>query len=209
MPALPAVANVVLVRVKGTYGGQPWNAIFHLQYSGGAPTVADLNSIGTSIGTAWSANLASLHVAGVIVTGVDLADLTSQAAATTTVTLNIPGTRAGTNFPSSVATVVSWNINRRYRGGHPRTYFPFGVVADALTVRTWTTAFTTAVQTGANAFRTALNALSVSGTTYKMVCVSYILDHEIRTTPIPFTITGNVTHGRIDTQRRRLGKETP
>lgn len=209
MPALPAVPNVVLVRLKGTVGGQTFNNILHLQYVGAAPTVADLTSIGTSIGTAWNTNFAPLHLAGTVLTGVDLADLTNQAAAAASVALNIPGTRTGSALPAQACVVVSWVINRRYRGGHPRSYFPFGAIADMLTNHTWTTAFQTAVNTASNGFRTALNALAVSGTTYKMVSVSYILNGALRNPPIPFTVQSNVTHGRIDTQRRRLGKETP
>lgn len=209
MPPLPPVPNVVLVRLKGTLSGSVWNNIMHLQYTGAAPTVADLNTIGTSISTAWNTNFAPLATSAVTLTGIDLADLTNPAAAATSVTANVPGTRAGTAMAAQVCCVVSWVINVRYRGGHPRSYFPFGSNTDIQTVRTWTTAFVTAVNNGSTAFRTALNALTVSGTTYKMCTVSYVRNNAPRNPPIVFTIQSNVVHGRIDTQRRRLGKETP
>lgn len=209
MPALPPVPSVVLVRLKGAFGTQPWNVILHLQYSGAAPAVADLTSVGNSIVTAYTTNYAPLAATGVSLTGIDLADLTNPAASAASISANVPGTRTGTVMPASVACCVSWVINVRYRGGHPRSYWPFGVIADTNTIRTWAPAFVTAVNNASTAFRTALNAISVSGATYKMVAVSYVHDRAPRPNPLPFTVQSNVVHGRIDTQRRRLGKETP
>lgn len=209
MPPLPPAAQIVLVRIKGVFGTQPWNVIQHLQYTGPAPTVADLQTVATSVNSAFNTNYASLMPVGVSVTGIDLADLTNPAAAAASVSTTVTGTRAGTIMPASTCIVVSWIINVRYRGGHPRSYYPFGVAADTQSVRAWTTAFVTSVNNASTAYRTALNAISVSGTTYKMAVVSYVHNNAPRPTPVPFTVQSNVTHARIDTQRRRLGKEIP
>lgn len=209
MPPLPPAAQIVLVRLKGVFGSQPWNVIQHLQYTGAAPAVADLQTLATSITTAWNTNYAPLCANGVNLTGIDLADLTNPAAAAASVTVSSAGTRTGTILPASTCIVVSWIINVRYRGGHPRSYYPFGVQADTATVRSWATTFVTSVNNASNAYRTALNALTVSGSTYKMAVVSYQHNNAPRPTPVPFTVQSNVTHQRIDTQRRRLGKEIP
>lgn len=209
MPALPPAPNCVLVRVKGIYGTSIFNNVLHLQYTGGAPTTADLSTLATSINSAWTTNFAPLMPIGVNVTGIDLADLTNPAAAAGSFTVTSTGSRAGTIMNAATACCVSWIINSRYRGGHPRTYFPFGVAGDTGSTRTWSSAFQTTVNNAANAFRTALNAITISGTTYKMIALSYKHNNEMRDQPVPYTINSNVTHGRIDTQRRRLGKETP
>lgn len=209
MPALPAVPQVVLVTLKGNQGGVNFNNVLHLQYTGGAPTVADLTTVGTAVGNAWNTNFTPLMNTSWSLNSIVLADLTNQAAAQSTVTVAYAGTRAGTAMPNATAAVVSWQINVRYRGGHPRSYFPFGVIADVTSSRLWAGAFVTALNNAATSFRTSLNAITASGTSYKMVIVSYYHDRTLRPVPQVYTVQGNLVHGRVDTQRRRLGKETP
>jgi hypothetical protein len=210
MPGLPPIANVVLVKLKGTIGLGRWNNIFYLQYTGTAPSTGDLTTLANNIATAWSTNLAPMAPATVALTEVDLADLSNSTAATAQVSIAaIPGTRAGTANTNQACMVASWQINHRYRGGHPRTYFPFGVQADVTNGSLWTTAFHTAAVTAINAWRTALNALTTGSTSYKMISVSYYVGGAVRPAPLPFTINGGVVHGRVDTQRSRLGRETP
>lgn len=205
----PSVANVVLVKTKGTIGGTPWNCLFHLQYTGPAPAVADLTAIGTTINSAVTTNIGPLMGAATTFAGVDLADLTNPAAAQASVATSFNGARTGGNLVASAACVVSWNINVRYRGGHPRTYWPIGTVTDLATARTWTTTFQTLVTTNNRALRTAFNNLNHGTTTYKMVTVSFRSNNLPRPMPLPFTVNDAQVHGRVDTQRRRLGKETP
>lgn len=213
---LPDAAQIIQATMLGTKNSYPWVNVLYLQYSGTAPDVSALNSVATSIGNAWNTNFASLADTTVIMNEVKLIDLTNRGSAISDVTgMNHPGTRAGTNLTNQVAAVVSWRINHRYRGGHPRSYMPFGVLGDVTTGRTWTTTFTGLVTTGAGAFRTALNAITWSGATVKMVSMNFY-SHDPATgektyviPPVPYTIQSAVCHGRVDTQRRRLGKETP
>ena len=216
--AQPDVAQVVLAVMKGTHNGIGWANKLHLQYSGTAPSVANLTSIGTSIGSAWNTNFAPMCHANVTMDEVDLQDLTSRLAAASTVTgLGHVGSRAGTDLPNSVACVVSWKINKRFRGGHPRSYIPAGVTADITSGHLWTTgpgSFVSDMTSAAAAFLTALNAIAVGGATYKMAAVN-MYTHDPATgapmyvLPIPnvYTIQSAAVHDRIDTQRRRLGKE--
>jgi len=209
MPALPNVPNVVRVRLKGQNSGQVYNNVIYLQYTPPAPTTADLTTLANTIATAWTTNLASLQHGGVSLLGQDLADLTAPTAASISTTHSIPGTRPGTPLLTSAALVVSWQINVRYRGGHPRTYFPWGVVADTTGARLWAAAFVTSALAGARAFRTALNAMTTGTTTYKLVCVSYRRNNLLLPSPVVYSINDAAVHGRVDTQRHRLGKETP
>jgi len=207
MPPLPDAAAIVRVRVVGSVSGTTFNNVFHLQYSGAAPSVANLNALCTSVLTAWQTNFKSLCPSSVVLASADAQDLTNAAAATGLATDTTAGTRAGTAMPNSVAACITWKINNRYRGGHPRTYLPAGVIADITGGNRWADAFVTSAQTAAAAFLTAMNAISVGGATYKMVCLSYTRNKVALVPPVPYTIQSSLVDHRPDTQRRRLGRD--
>lgn len=207
--ALPPVPQTIKVQLGGTMGSYKWMNILHVKYSGNAPTAAQLDTFNASVGTAWTTNLAPLAGTAVTLTQVISTDLTSNTSAQQATTMTHAGTRAGTQFTAQVAMVGSWQAPLRYRGGHFRTYFPFGVQTDMQTYATWTPAFITAAAAGLNAFRTALNGMSVGTAPVVMSGVSYFSGHQQRPSPLVVAITSAAVHGRIDTQRRRLGKEGP
>lgn len=207
MVLLPDAAQIVLVRVTGTNQGTNFQNVFHLQYSGTAPQVADLNTLCSDVLSAWATNFSPLCQAGQALASATAVDLTNRQAASGTATNTTAGSRAGTAMTNQVACVVSWAINHRYRGGHPRSYIPAGVLADVTSGHLWATTFVTSMTNAAGAFRTALNAITISGATYKMVTLSYYSGGVLLPTPVPYTIQGAKVHGRVDTQRRRLGKE--
>jgi hypothetical protein len=181
--------------------------VLHVKYSGPAPTAQQLDAYNQLVASAWNTNFASLAHVNTSLTEVITTDLTSNTSAQQTTTVNFPGTRAGEQFTAQVAMVASWNAPLRFRGGHFRTYMPFGVRTDAATVTSWTTAFTAEAAAALNAFRTALNAMSIGSGTSTMIGLSYFTGHALRPAPLPVNISGGAVHGRIDTQRRRLGKE--
>jgi hypothetical protein len=206
MPSLPPVGQVLKVAVKGTQEG-PWNNIFHLQYVGPAPTAVQLDTLAASVLTAYTSAFASVLNTAVTIDNCKIADLTSATAAIGEADIETFGTRTGANNPSSVACVVSWSINLRYRGGHPRTYLPAGTQEDLAGFTSWSGIFVGEVLAAANSFRTAMNALTTGTTTYKMVIVSYSTNNAPRPQPLPFLINAASVDNRVDTQRRRLGKD--
>jgi len=210
MVALPDAAEIVLVRVVGTNQGTGWQNTFHMQYSPATPAVAvaDLNALCTSVLGAWATNFSPLCNTSQALASATAVDLTNRAAAQGSATNTSAGTRAGTAVTNQVACVVSWQINHRYRGGHPRTYLPAGVLADITSGHLWAApAFTTAATNAAAAFRTALNAITAGTKTWQMVTLSYYSGGALLAVPTPYTIQGAKVHGRVDTQRNRLGKE--
>jgi hypothetical protein len=209
MPALPSVVNTVKATVHGTIGTAPYDNIFHLQYTGPAPTAADAITLATDVLNDYNTSFISLLGAGTVTTtGCDVVDLTSNTSSSGSASLITPGTRAGAANPNQVATVISWHINLRYRGGHPRTYLPGGMQADLQNTSHWTTSYLNAVNSGASSFRAAINAIAIGATTYKLAIVSYRSGGLARPTPFVLLVNSNAVHTRIDTQRRRLGKET-
>lgn len=207
MPPLPDSPSTIRLRVVGTNQGSPWNAIFHLQYTGGAPSVANLNTLCGSFLSAVASNLLALSNPLVVLASADAQDLTNAGAATGAATNTSPGTRTGTPLPASAASTISWKINNRYRGGHPRTYWPGGNQADLLNGRMFTDAFITTADAAVGAFLSAVNAITTGGITYKLICLSYMRHKVALSPPVPYTIQSALINHRLDTQRRRLGKD--
>lgn len=220
MPALPSVPHVLSVKRIHTIG-EDLNAVVrnYYSYSGTAPTVTELDTFCAAIATAWGTDMKSLFGTGVELTGVTATDLTSATAAEGESVASIVGTRSGGNLPADVCVVLSNQIARRYRGGHPRAYEPMGTDTDLLDAQTWTTAFLTAVSTGIAAFGAGITAAVWSGGgSLTSVNVSFYEGFTVHTgvtgrarnvstpraTALVDTVTGQVVRGGIGTQRRRL-----
>jgi hypothetical protein len=208
MPPLPNASSILKVRLVGFRDVSRWNNIFHVRYAGTAPTTADLEAYAATISGIWGTNLASLMSLNCSLTEVHMVDLTSPTAASAELAVTIPGTRAGSDFTGQVAAVSSWLANLRFRGGHFRTYWPMGMTNDTTNSTTWASSFRIAAQDGLTAFRTAINGASAGTAPTTLIGLSYFTQHALRPVPLAVDITGVAVHGRIDTQRRRLGKET-
>lgn len=220
MPALPSVPAVVRNVLHFTLE-EDLHAIvrFFIKYSGSAPSDADMVTYATAIGTAFDDNLASLmstqyHCIECIST-----DLSSPTAAEGAGTFDSPGTRSGTTIPASLCLLEKLHVARRYRGGHPRTYWPFGVAADQEDAQTWDSSFLTAAATALSAWDAALTALDIgSATTVSQVNVSYYNGFTVhtgvtgrarnvptvRSSPVIDTITAASVATGMASQRRRL-----
>src|SRR6266480_7432 len=207
---LPIVPNVARFAVSGTWQNHKWVNVFHLKYSsvpGDGPTMnsvcqavhtAYVNAISTIVGPTWT------------LAQVDGQDLASRTGAVGTFALSHVGTAAGNPEPPvSVAVCASWTIQDRYRGGHPRTYFA-GVQSAAITNgSTLTTAAHTLWLNAASALLTDFNAITAAASSWQMVCVRYFNQSQLLQNPYVRPVTGQAVHGRIDSMRRRTGKETP
>ena len=153
MPPLPNVAKVIRADFFVTVPGnlRVRDRIF-FNYAGAGPTPADLTTLATTIANAWGASLSPQCATGVILTGVQLTDLTSATGAQTFLSTSKPGTRVGQGLTAALAAIVKFKVARRYRGGHPRIYLNAGVVTDEATSVAWLAAFTAALATSFAAF---------------------------------------------------------
>lgn len=209
MPPLPAAPQIVEVHVNGVINTVPWTNIFHLQYTGTAPDVAGLNTLSSSMLNAWGTNFGPLVNTGVSLTGATATDLTNASAAQGSASGSTAGSRAGTPLSNAQAAVISWKVNMRWRGGHPRTYIPATVSSDIVGGRLFTDTYVTALTSAANTFRTSVNALTSGATTYKLVCLRRIIDKVQQNPPVPLTINSALVDHRIDSQRDRMGRDLP
>lgn len=146
MPALPDVPGVLRIDFKHSETGDPslGNRVF-FKYSGGAPSPSDLNSLAGDFPSDWGSTLANLAGVAVTLDEVVITDLTSPSASRGTWTGSQAGTRAGTGLSRNDCALLNFVIPRRYRGGKPRIYAPWGVAADLATLATWSGSFITAV----------------------------------------------------------------
>lgn len=209
MPPLPDVPQVCKVIISGQYHDAKWINIWYSHYSGGAPSSADivnyLTSIGTNIAIAYGAEMSVDNE----VTGMECIDLTSPTANSGSITLSTFGARTGDFTPASVALVASLEINRRYRGGHPRKYLPWGTAGTYATGSTtqWDSGFVADCQSHIDDILNDFSGVTEGATTWDgTVNVSYRNAGAVRVTAVVDPILSAIIRPRICTQRRRLGR---
>lgn len=207
MPALPFAAQVIKMEVSGTRLGDPWANIWHMKYDGGPASNTDLEDIYTFA----SAQILRPYIHNMdeysSVTLVAFTDLSSDTGATYENTTVSAGTNSGGTIPGSASFLVSHQILRRYRGGHPRHYMPFGQASDIEANNQWASSFFTNSLTDVQNMITMLNSYSGGSiTALNMGNLSYISGGEVRDTPVFDVYLGTVGRTRVCTQRRRLGK---
>jgi hypothetical protein len=209
MPPLPHVPNVVKLVVRGTYHDTAWINVFHVEYGGGRPTSGNLATflagVDIAVGTYWPAEMSVDNE----VVGYDVVDLTDDLGASATLSVSHFGSRTGDFNPANVAVCMSHKINRRYRGGHPRTYLSWGTSGTFASGSTkdWDPAFLASVNSNYGAFESSISSITAGSTTFNQsVNVSYRNAGSVRATAVVDPIVGHTAAARVCSQRRRLGK---
>jgi hypothetical protein len=221
MPPLPSPGDVIRIHLSlKDNNNNVFGSRFYLKYSGGPPTQADLNTLSTNVRTAFSSDLAGLMATYLELSEVICTDLSSNTGAEGTDSTAVAGTRSGTGLLINDAANIGFEIVRRYRGGKPKIFLPFGVTTDTSSDRTFTNTFVTAVNTGWGSFIAAILAGSYSSFNPVDNCnISYYSGFTVaispttgrarnvptkRTTPVVDTITGHACSTTVGSQRRRL-----
>ena len=207
MARLPDVANVLRLGFSGTINTSPFMVTLHAQYTGPALGTTALNAMCSTWATTWDASFKNLYPSGTALRTVEAWDLTSPAGPYGSANVALAGTLVGGGLANSAALCISWKVNYRWRGGHPRSYLPPPTSAETSNGNLWSVGFQSTAQTQARNFLTAMNATSSAGTTFKLCLVKYIEAGVILPVPKVLLFADALVHNRIDTQRRRLGKE--
>jgi hypothetical protein len=207
MPAQLPVSGVIRFAFRGTAGGQGVVNVFHLNYGIGPISLTNLQAVCSTVRTAYETHLVPrLQGAwsGDTCTATDLSGPLGE-----TVVQALGGTPGAVSpqAPLSLACCITWKIARHYRGGHPRTYLGPIAIANVESGNTWTSAFLTSVIASAASFRTAVNAATVGGSPCQMVAVHRVQNGALLNPPLQSPVTSSVVDGRIDTMRRRLGRD--
>lgn len=211
MPPLPFVPNVIKYVQAGTIASVPCANVFHVLYdSGGLPlTQASVQGLADGIRTAYVnrfrqfvATVANIQTG----TAVDLSSATGLTAVAAGSTIGLDSAAA---LPANVSCCITWKTARHYRGGHPRTYIWGLTTVGPQNANTWNSGFLTTMGTAAAGFLADVKALTSVGvfTALDLCCVHYVSGGHLLTTPLVDKITSSVVDSRIDSQRRRLGKD--
>jgi hypothetical protein len=193
LPALPDAPSIIKQRLHWDVGTDA-NAItlLHFKYAGAPPVPLDMSSYCTSFNALTAAEWPIYLDAETTYLGTDVVDLTSPTSASGSAGTSVVGTRAGSSIGASSAVLINYPISRRYRGGKPRSYLPWGTADDLLTRNSWKGASLTDFQTGWDAIQAAVAAAFPIGsaTFVEFVSVSYY-------GPPNRTVTGST--GRVRT----------
>ena len=223
MPALPSPGQVIRCTLVFTIGGDT-DVItrFFMSYAGSVPSGAELNTMAEAASVNWAAGSKSAFNADVVLTNCICEDLSSATGATGEYPTSLAGDRAGDLLTADQAFVYSYEIARRYRGGHPRGYWPCGSDTDLSTAQLWVGGSVTTFATQCGNIIGAIIAAAWSGSgTVLQVNVSFFEGFtsyqnpitlrwrnvpKARTSPLVDTITTKIGRERIGSQRRRLGR---
>jgi hypothetical protein len=161
MPALPDVPGVIRYQFTHTFSSDV-DVMCHLffSYTGTPPSATDLADGGSAAATNWNTYLAPYAHPDVTLTEVTLTDLTSPTSAQGSDVVSHAGTASGSQLAAATCLLVNYKIDRRYRGGKPRTYWPLGTSANVATAQTWGTGFTATMATQMDSFISAILATS-------------------------------------------------
>lgn len=219
MPALPDVANVFRTRVMFTVHGKPDQGLrLFFRWTGSTPTSASLNDMSGTVLLAIG-GFADLWHPDVKLTSVTMEDLTSPTAAVGENTTTVPGTRTGGPLPADACVVVDSTIPRRYRGGRPKTFWPFGTDTDLTGQQKFSSTAVGVFGSGIASIFHAFSLITVDGTTlgaqanisyYKgFTVITSPTTHRarnlptLRTTPVVDTVTDRTVQSYVGSQRRR------
>lgn len=213
MPALPDVPQVLKAVHTGTQDGEPWATISHWRYvmsGGGAPSSTQLAVACAKFVNSWRDNIRPFIGADAFDDQVELIDLTTVSSATGVAPDGDAGAGGPHTFDLRACILVTKKIARRYRGGHPRTYWP-GVAGSQLLDggRNVDPAVLAGLQAGFTAYYTDIPpAITTDGATgmssFHEVNVSYHSGGVLRAVPVVDDILGYVVQAQTATQRRRL-----
>ena len=158
------------------------------------------------------------HILPLISTSTSMSEVTGlyyangEAQLASAISVTNPGQKAGTPMPLNVSCCIGWRVQQHYRGGHPRTYLA-GIVIDViLNGRQFLPAYAADVANHANAFLAGVNGISEGAfSSCHLGVVSFVLRKEWRSPPVFRDFVPGSAHcdPRVDSQRRRLGRDVP
>jgi hypothetical protein len=203
-PIPPGFAKLVL---SGTVLSKPWRNIAYLALGGSGIGTADLNTLCGTIDTAWGTRFIANLSDQTLLTQVQLVYIPSVGAeivGNSTVTKT--GTRVGGFVAdASAAFLLNWNVNKYYRGGHPRWYLPGVCTADVTNGSVIGGSIRTALAVSGNGLLNDINAATTTNiTSAQLGTLSFQHANAWRTPPVFWPFSTCVVAGLLATQRRRI-----
>lgn len=208
-PFLAGLVKIVFTyQSNGTPSAKAANILHGQWLSKTNHPAVDLASAATFINTTWNSTLWALMGGGWFLQGCQVISLGGDGLEGVQ-TSNIAGGSGLVNFPPQVAVCVSWKSGIVARGGRARTYLP-GVPQNAVTTpnnAALTSVFTSSIKTQAENFMNDVNIHTIGGDSIEVGVPSYYNKCALRPVPLFFPFFDALVHERLDSQRRRSGKE--
>lgn len=193
----------------------------YFAYTGGPPSATNLNAIAGGAHSNFS-GLQTYMAASRTLTSIVAQDLANMTAPTGSWTGSaVGGTSETAPMPASLCCVASYKVAARYRGGHPRGYWPLGADSMVASPGQWNASSIGTLTTALVTYIGAISALTGVGVTMGgQVAVSYYLGsssyvassgktkyrENLRATPVVRPVTSAAFNTRIGSQRRRMKK---
>lgn len=200
MPFVPTPHGIKACLRMGKAGQQVCN-IFHID-AGATVTSAMLETIGGIIVDWWASTYGGLHSNDVVLSAVELTDISETGGIGVEYTTGLPLTGgAGENpLPNNVTVATKLLTGRTGRSYRGRSYFA-GVPGNVLTTdqQHITDAFAGQLS---SAWQTLATNLFAEG--FKLAILSLIANKVPRAAGVLTAVTGAVTNTVLDSQRRRL-----
>jgi hypothetical protein len=212
MVALKPVPGVVRVVQRGLCDGQNIVNVFHCSQIGNlsAFSASDVAAIALGFRNAYKAQFLIQQSNMFTLTNTDAIDLVNNTGQMASATGADLGSVVAGALPNNVAACVTWKAPRHYRGGHGRTYLPAIPTSQMATPTSWTASFQSTMGTKIAAFLTAIAAITTSYSSLGplgLVVLHRRRDKNVLNVPDWDFVTGGTMDSRIDSQRRRLGKD--
>lgn len=209
MPLPQPPAKICRVAVEGLTYGLPWTNVLWTQFAYTTnPTQADMDYVAGQMLALYAAPIKlTAHSSWSVETVTAVLHLATDSTRTGFAAGHTAGTRAGSGTPVQVAACISWHTDfDHYRGGHPRTYLA-GVPVNDCGSNQFVSAYTTVVQSSANTLLSNWNGIAHGNVDSVTLGVLRRVRNGQPLDPAVFhAFTAGSCDGRIDTQRRRLGR---
>jgi hypothetical protein len=207
-PFVP-VPQTVQMGLHGTYGSDNWTCVIHFGYSN-PPTDADLINMAQTALNAWGTHISPLCSNQVTLHSCKVVDLASNLGSVGEVANDVPGEPTSTTpLPASTAMVISKQTQRRYQGGHGRTYLPIGDQTQLNDPQHWKTTF---AQSAINSWSAFISAIKAVYQSWAGNAIEVLVHRYAQGTPLanPYTeaVISAAAQELLGTQRRRVRPRT-
>lgn len=213
---LPDALASCRVQVSGTCGGLPWLNQYYLSYTGTPPTKTVLDSVSNRIGAIWTNRQAQALNSQWVLQSVVVRDIASRTGNFSVHGMSYTGINVQGMLPNNCAVCISFTVNYSYRGGHPRMYVCGLNSTDTTNGHSFQSSFLNEWANLMTGWMSDHNTMTYGPNSFQLQMVSYYTHDPVTKQqmyhpggPKYYPITGYAIHPRVDSMRRRLGKDSP
>lgn len=201
---LPPVPGVFKLRFFYDLHGFGGTNILHFSYTGGPPDAATCASFATDGQVAWGSTISTNFDPHVALVGTDVTDLSSDTGASGQDLTTHAGTDGSGPMMCQIATVTKYPVSLRYRGGHPKTFWPPMAYGNTADWSNWTSGAAGSFGLGVGSLIAGVVGKTHGSTTCTgHVAVSYFLAHTPRLVPLVLNLGSPICDTRFGSMRRR------